>query len=242
MTHELIRCSSPSTSASFCAERRVAAAQDLFELEVFEYRRRSPGAHELEFHTNALTRGSWPRASIAANHRPAHMSAELKRGWTNRLETGDLHPDGPVRVAPAARGLPAGMCGRKFGSVSCRLSRYASRPARNTPSTARCSSRTPDVRVALDCRLRARPFVPRGEPVAGARHPRRGDGLEPVFDVSARGEWQLSPRVALAADYFSAAATVRHLAPESDAHHLIFGGRASTLPPAGSWASASVTA
>ena len=48
--------------------------------------------------------------------------------------------------------------------------------------------------------------------------------LEPVFDFSARGEWQLTKRAALTSDYFSAVATTRHLLPESDAHHLLFGG------------------
>jgi hypothetical protein len=51
-----------------------------------------------------------------------------------------------------------------------------------------------------------------------------GDGLEPVFDLSVRGAWQLAEAVALAVDYFSAAATTRHLQPEPAAHHLIFAG------------------
>ena len=45
-----------------------------------------------------------------------------------------------------------------------------------------------------------------------------------MFDVSARGAWQVGNRVALTTDYFSAAATVRHLRQESNAHHLLFGG------------------
>ncbi len=50
------------------------------------------------------------------------------------------------------------------------------------------------------------------------------EGLEPVFDVSARAAWQLVERLALTTDYFSAAATTRHLQPEPSAHHFIFGG------------------
>ncbi len=50
------------------------------------------------------------------------------------------------------------------------------------------------------------------------------EGLEPVFDVSAQAGWQLVQRVGLTVDYFSAAATTRHLQPEPDAHHLLFGG------------------
>jgi hypothetical protein len=51
-----------------------------------------------------------------------------------------------------------------------------------------------------------------------------GEGLNPVFDVSVRGAWQPVERVALTSDYFSAAATTRHLQPEPSAHHLIFAG------------------
>jgi hypothetical protein len=50
------------------------------------------------------------------------------------------------------------------------------------------------------------------------------DGPEPVFDVPASAGWRVMSRLALTADYFSAAATTRHLQPESDAHHLMFGG------------------
>jgi len=50
------------------------------------------------------------------------------------------------------------------------------------------------------------------------------EGLEPVFYISARGEWRLTQRLALTSDYFSAAATTRHLLPESSAHHLLFSG------------------
>ena len=55
------------------------------------------------------------------------------------------------------------------------------------------------------------------------------EGLEPVFDLSARAVWQLFEGVAMTTDYFSAAATTRHLQPELDAHHLVFAGADFTL-------------
>jgi hypothetical protein len=51
-----------------------------------------------------------------------------------------------------------------------------------------------------------------------------GEGLAPVIDLSARAAWQLATRVGLTTDYFSAAATTRHLQPEPSAHHLVFAG------------------
>jgi hypothetical protein len=50
------------------------------------------------------------------------------------------------------------------------------------------------------------------------------DGLRPTFDLSASAGWQLVPHLAVTTDYFSRSATTRHLAPELDAHHLIFTG------------------
>ena len=51
-----------------------------------------------------------------------------------------------------------------------------------------------------------------------------GGALEPVFDLSARAAWQFWQRAAITSEYFSTAATTRHLRPESEAHHLLFAG------------------
>ena len=55
--------------------------------------------------------------------------------------------------------------------------------------------------------------------------------LDPVFDISARAGWKLSPRLTSVTDYFSAAATTRHLLPQPNAHHLLFTGASLDLAP-----------
>jgi hypothetical protein len=46
-----------------CAPTGVAASQDMFELEVFEYESVPPGGYQIELHTNGLTRG--PAAAVS---------------------------------------------------------------------------------------------------------------------------------------------------------------------------------
>jgi hypothetical protein len=53
-----------------------AGAQDLFELEAFDYDTTAPGAYEVELHTNGVSRGGVRMESAAAAHHPVHMSVE----------------------------------------------------------------------------------------------------------------------------------------------------------------------
>lgn len=72
---------------SFWMTGVAAKAQDLFELEVFDYEMTPPGGYELGLHTNVLSRDGVVSESIVGNHRPAHISVEMARGWTERFET-----------------------------------------------------------------------------------------------------------------------------------------------------------
>ena len=199
-------------------------AQDLFELEVFEFESARPGEHEVEFHTNALTSGSRAGVPAAANHRPVHMSVEVKRGWTNKFETALFLQTAPFGSPGSAR-FAGGHARAKY-----QFGEIGPTPIRVAASAEYAFNRavfdhelqTFEVRGIVDLErgrllLTANPsleVVTRGPEAS----------LEPVFDVSARAAWQLSARLTAAADYFSAAATTRHLLPEPDAHHLMFMG------------------
>jgi len=82
---------------------RTAAAQDLFELEVFEYETTPPHDYEIQFHTNGVSRGSIAAGSVTANHRPIHLSVEVTRGWTNRFETAVFIQSAPFGSRGSAR-------------------------------------------------------------------------------------------------------------------------------------------
>jgi hypothetical protein len=211
-----------------------ASAQDLFELEVFEAATTPPGGYEIEFHANVLSRGSAMPDSAAANHRPAHLSVEVSRGWTNWLETAVF-----VQAAPFASPGSARLGGGHLrGKV--RLGAL-----RNVPLHMALSAEYTFTRAAFDDDVQAleiRPIVdfergrlrlvanPSLELVARGSE----EAWTPVVDISARAAWRISERVALTTDYFSAPATTLHFRSGLVPHHLLFAG--FDLDTASPWA------
>jgi hypothetical protein len=201
-----------------------ASAQDLFELEVFPYETTPPGNYDVEFHANAMSKGSIAAASPLADHRPLHLSVEVTRGWTNNFETAVF-----IQTAPFASSGGATLAGGHL-RTKVRLGAVPGIPLRAAISAEYTFNRiafdqelqTFEIRPILDHRqgrlsLMANPsleWITRG----------LDDEREPIFDLSARAAWQFHERVALAAEYYSAAATTLHLRPEVDAHRLVFGG------------------
>jgi len=201
-----------------------ASAQDLFELEVFRYESTPGGRYDVEFHTNAMSRGAITPASVAANHRPVHVSVEVTRGWTDRFETAIFLQTAPFGSNGSAR-FAGGHLRTKYGFGE--ISRLPVGVAVSAEYTFNRSAfdrelQTLEVRPILDYRqgrlwLVANPsfeMVTRGS----------DEGLEPTFDLSAGAGWRVAQRVAVTTDYFSRSAITRHLTPELDAHHLVFGG------------------
>jgi hypothetical protein len=200
-----------------------ASAQDLFELEVFRYESTPAGEYEVEFHTNAMSRGTIAPATVAANHRPVHISVEVTRGWTRQFETAMFVQTAPFGSNGSAR-FAGGHLRTKyqFGEMSrVPLGFAVSAEYTFNRSAFDGELQTLEIRPILDYRqgrlwLVANPsleMVTRGS----------DEGLQPTFDLSASAGWQLISRVGLSGDYFSRSATTRHLAPELDAHHLVFG-------------------
>jgi hypothetical protein len=201
-----------------------ASAQDLFELEVFEFETASAGEYDVELHTNVMSRGGVVPASAAGDHRPAHISIEVGRGWTDRFETAIF-----VQTAPFGSAGSARFAGGHVRSKA-RLGTLPSLPLRIAVSAEYAFNRTAfdherqtlEVRSILDY-ARGRLALIANPGVEVVTHG-SGEGLDPVFDVSAKAGWRLMERLTVAADYFSAAATTRHLQPEATSHHLLFVG------------------
>jgi hypothetical protein len=210
---------------AFALTTGSAAAQDLFELEVFEYESTPYGDYEVAFHTNGISRGSNGPGSANANHRPIHMSVEVTRGWTSRFETAIF-----IQTAPFGSTGSARFAGGHLRS-KLRLGEFSAIPLRMAVSAEYTFNRavfdhelqTLEIRPILDYATGRFSLVanPSLELVTRGLD---GEGLAPVLDLSARAAWQLGERVKLTTDYFSAAATTRHLQPEPSAHHLIFAG------------------
>jgi hypothetical protein len=60
-----------------------ASAQDLFELEVFEFETTAPGTYAVGLHANGVPQPDRRPETPAATHHPVHMSMEVTRGWTD---------------------------------------------------------------------------------------------------------------------------------------------------------------
>ena len=201
-----------------------AVAQDLFELEVFHYDSSAPGELEVEFHSNAMTRGGVSGGSQAANHRPVHMSVEVTRGWTKKLETALFVQTAPFGSPGSAR-FAGGHARAKY-----QFGELGALPVRVAASAEYAFNRavfdhelqTFELRGVVDLDLGRLFFVANPSIEVVTRGPEAS--LEPVFDVSARAGWRLSQRLTAVTDDFSAAATTRHLLPEPNAHHLMFMG------------------
>jgi hypothetical protein len=99
------------------------SAQDLFELEVFPYETTPRGDYDVEFHTNAMSKGAVAPLSPTASHRPVHLSVEVARGWTDTWETAVFVQTAPFASRGGGRASPEGICGPRSAWVSCRDSR-----------------------------------------------------------------------------------------------------------------------
>ena len=208
-----------------------SVAQDLFELEVFEYESSASGEYEVEFHSNGMTRNTMPGATSAANHRPVHMSVEVTRGWTKKLETALF-----VQTAPFGSPGSVRFAGGHF-RAKYQFGELGALPVRVAASAEYAFNRAMLDHELQTFEMRGIVDVERGR-LSLVANPSlevvtRGAeaSLDPVFDVSARAGWKLSRRLTSVTDYFSAAATTRHLLPQPNAHHLLFTGARADLAP-----------
>lgn len=152
------------------------------------------------------------------------MSIEVARGWTERFETAIFIQTAPFGSSGSAR-FAGGHLRNKV-----RLGALPAFPLRVAVSAEYTFNRaafdhelqTIEIRPILDYSLGRLSLV--ANPSLEFVTHGGDEGPEPVFDLSARAGWRLVERVVLTADYFSAAATTRHLQPEASAHHLVFGG------------------
>ena len=66
-----------------------AAAQDLFEIQVYPYDTVEPGRTMVEFHTNFVPSGTTDtHDGLYANHHQFHVTMEVTHGFTKNFETG----------------------------------------------------------------------------------------------------------------------------------------------------------
>jgi hypothetical protein len=203
----------------------TASAQDLFELEVFPYDTTPPGDYDVGFHTNAMSAGSIGTTSPLSNHRPVHLSVEVARGWTDIFETAVFIQTAPFASSGASRIAGGHLRGKvKLGALSDILRVGISAEYIFNRAAFDHELQTFEIRPIVAYRQGRLSLIANPSLEWITRGLDGDDDVEPIFDLSARAAWQLRPRVAFAAEYYSAAATTLHLQPEVDAHRLVFAG------------------
>jgi hypothetical protein len=179
-----------------------SSAQDLFKLEVLEYEAVAPGTYEMELHTNGMSHGTINAPTLAENHRPVHLSVELTHGWTDRLETAVFIQSAPF--GPESSTAFAG--GHIRGKV--RLGKVPSTPLNVAVSAEYAFNRPAFDQELQTFEVRGIVSFERGRLVLLANPTLEivthgsEEGLEPVFDVSARAGLRVARQVTLSADYF----------------------------------------
>src|ERR1043166_10167097 len=75
-----------------------AAAQDVFEIQVYPSETAEPGITMFEFHTNFVPSGTKgiDDEGVYGNHHQFHETLEITHGWTKHFETGFYFETGHV--------------------------------------------------------------------------------------------------------------------------------------------------
>jgi hypothetical protein len=204
-----------------CAPR--AAAQDLFEIQVYPYDTVEPGVTMFEFHSNFTPSGSKGiEDGVYGNHHQFHETLEITHGWTKYFETGFY-----IETAPYVPGI-----GAKFTGWHIRP-RVALPESKSFPFKVSVSfeyafnqpgfdpnAQTLEIRPIFE-RQQGRLYLSINPDMSLAtKGPDAGSapGFEPITKVG----WDFSEKVQAGIEYYSETGTVKHFDPLSDEHHILF--------------------
>ena len=213
----------PAALALVLAGTPPAAAQDLFELEVFEFDTTPKGTYGIGLHTNGVPQPDIDGGASASAHRPVHLSAEVLRGWTDRFDTAVF-----IQTAPFGASAGHWIAG---GHVRARVA-LVDEPA--FPFKVALSGEYGFNRPSWDDELQTFEVTPILERRMGRMslilNPSmelvvlgdEGQSPDPSFAIAARTGWSFNDSLSVAVDYFSRSGTTRHFAADDPAHHLIF--------------------
>ena len=200
-----------------------AAAQDLFEIQVYPYDVVEPGHTMLEFHTNFIPSGTKTTAGgMFPNDHQFHITAEITHGFTKYFETGFY-----IETAPYVPGVGAKFTGwhirprfsfPKFESFPFKVSlslEYAFNQPGFDPN-----SQTLEIRPIFE-RQDGRLYLSINTDLSVAmKGPDAGSA--PSFEPNMKVGWDFSKKVQAGVEYYAETWPVKHFDPLSDQHHIIF--------------------
>ena len=209
-----------------------AAAQDLFEIQVYPYDTVEPGVTMFEFHTNFTPRGSKGNEDgVYGNDRQLHETLEITHGWTKYFETGFY-----LETAPYVPNV-----GAKFTGVHIRP-RFRPPESERFPFKVSLSFEYAFNRPGFDPNsqtLEIRPIFEREQgrlylsinPDLGLAVKGPDAGAAPAFEPNFKVGWDFTHVVQAGIEYYAETGSVRHFDPWSDEHHIIFGAADLNVSP-----------
>ena len=199
-----------------------AAAQDLFEIQVYPYETVEPGHTMLEFHTNFIPSGTkTAEPGVFPNNRQFHLTVEITHGFTPMFETGFY-----IETAPYVPGEGAKFTGwhirprfrfpesEKFPfKVSLSLE-YAFNQSHFDPN-----SQTLEIRPIFE-RQQGRLYLSINPDLSFAtKGPNAGSA--PGFEPNAKIGWDVTKQVSAGLEYYAETGPVKHFDPLSQQHHIL---------------------
>lgn len=208
-----------------------AAAQDPFEIQVYEYVTTPKGRWNLETHVNYTARGTTVHAGrVAPSQGQSHLTFELTRGITELFELA-----GYVVFARREGHSPDIVAWRVRPRI--RAPEHWNLPVRLSLSTEVAFPR--DLYDEEDATLEVRPIIERQfgrllidlNPVVGRslKGPGTGDGWD--FEPGARVGLTVSRIVDLSVEYYGSLGPVSDFLPADEQVHQFFGGGDLQLRP-----------
>lgn len=224
----------PLILAAFLAPAEMAAAQDTFEIQVYEYALVPAGFWNLETHLNHVARGvKVLEGSVAPSQGQTHLTFELTRGLTDYFEVAGYlvtaRRSGSAGDLVGWRLRPRFRLPEQWLPVKVSLSTEVGFPRRDYEENATT--------------LELRPIIERGfgklqidlNPVLGKalRGPGAAEGWD--FEPGVRVAYSASPKVDLSLEYYGSTGPLDAPLPSAEQVHQFFPGADIQLSDAIVW-------
>jgi hypothetical protein len=199
-----------------------AAAQDLFEIQVYPYETVEPGHTMLEFHTNFIPSGTkTTEDGVLANHHQVHVTMEITHGFTKYFETGFYIETAPYVPNEGAKftgwhvrprlALPDSKSFPFKVSISLE---YAFNQKEFDPN-----SQTLEIRPIFE-RQQGRFYLSINPGLSVAiKGPESGSS--PAFEPNGKIGWDFTPKIAAGVEYYAETGPVKHFDRLSNQHHIL---------------------
>ena len=205
-----------------CAAANIAAAQNLFEVQVFPDETLGRGETELELHSVVMPSGTRLPGEMLDPSSHVHLSAEVSHGWTVAFETGVF-----VETSPSSEDDHPALTGFHF-RPKYRLAEWPPFPFHVSVSLEYAFIKQPGD-LAFRQAIAITPILERHvgrfemslNPALEIALKGPDAGRSPTFGPSAKVATRASRSVWIGLEYYAETGSIRRLEPLAEQHHLI---------------------